>query len=74
MYLWSPVSGTVMEQLGNVTLLEEVCFYGQVLTFQPTCAIPRSLSLLLVDQNASSQLFLLPCAYFAIIDPNLLKI
>lgn len=58
--IWSPVSRTVWERLGNGALLNDVCHYGQALEFQNSCAIPSvSLSLLLADWDANSQLFLL---------------
>jgi hypothetical protein len=31
---WSPVSGTIWERLGNMMLLEEMCYWGRALKFQ----------------------------------------
>ena len=44
---WSPVGGTVWERLGGVTLLKEVCHWGQALRFQRSYFIPSVLLWLL---------------------------
>jgi hypothetical protein len=63
---WSPVGGTIWEELGDVALLEEMCHWGQALRVQCLTLFPvRILCLLLVDKNVNYQLlFKEPIAMF----------
>ena len=68
--IWSLVSRTVWEGLGGMALLETVCPCGWALKFQETHNISSfSLSLMVMDQDVSSQLS--HCS--AIMDSNPLK-
>lgn len=57
--VWSPVNGTIWEQLRSLSLLEEVCHWRQGLRFQKTPTIP-SLSLPCGCGHVSRYKFLAP--------------
>lgn len=69
-----PFNGTVREGLEDMSLLEELCHWRYALRFQETVAfLVFSLYNLLVDEDVSPPLFLLPSLCSATMNSNALK-
>jgi hypothetical protein len=56
---WAKVSGTVQEDLQDVTLLEQMCHWGQAMRFQkPISFLDLLLCIMLIVLDLSFQLLL----------------